>query len=238
MPFVYKLNKLTENRGVIVDEKKETSSESISTENISTENISIPQCNISTIATDNGNSLLIENESNSLSLKDDEFNVISISASSHDGLRVGNKFKLNNNAGMLCKFVGTGNDSIIGKFVELTGSTIKINDLIIPEVRLTNKLTSMVYGIIKSRLHNEYVKENRIYQLDDNEFVSVIKKGLIELSVNDGSFELGSLLVAGKNGMPTYNKNNNDAIQFCINKKVPMVKVISKINDDLIVEVV
>lgn len=200
-----------------------------------TRDITVPECNISTIATDNGNSLLIENESNSFSLKDDELNIISISASSTDGLRVGNKFKLNNDAGMLCKFVG-GTEASVGKFVELTGSAIKIDDLIIPEVKLTNKLTSMVYGIIKSKLEGEYVKENKIYVLNgDCEFVSVIKKGLIEISVDDGSFGIGSLLVAGKNGIPIYNA---DAIQFCINKKVPMVKVISKINDNLVVEVV
>ena len=201
-----------------------------------------PQCNISTISTTNGKSLLIENESNSFSLKDNEFNIISISASSTDGLRVGDKFKLNNNSGTLCKFVGNVNvngEGIVGKFVELTGSVIKIDDLIIPEVRLSNKLSTMVYGIIKTRLQNEYVKENRIYKLDDDgEFVSVIKKGFIEISVNDGSFELGSLLVASKNGMPTYNKSNADAIQFCITKKVPMVKVISRSDDKLIVEVV
>ena len=238
------LNKLRDNEEITITNSAHSSGRKLihaqSTSDVSVES-PIPQCNISTISTDNGKSLLIENESNSLSLKDDEFNIISISASSHDGLRVGNKFKLNNDDGVLCKFISANgmNDSDVGKFVELTGNIVKIDDLIIPEVRLTNKLNSMVYGIIKSKVQSEYVKENRIYKLnEDCEYVSVIKKGLIEISVNDGSFELGSLLVAGKNGIPTYNKNNNDAIQFCIHKKIPMVKVISRINDNLIVEVV
>ena len=201
--------------------------------------ISIPHCNVSTISTDNGNSLLIENESNSFSLKDDEFNIISISASSTDGLKVGNKFKLNNSVGTLCKFNEDNGELSTGKFVELTGSAVKIDDLIIPEVRLTNKLSTMVYGIIKSQLRNEFVKENKIYKLNDgSEFVTIIKKGLIEIPVEEGSFELGSLLVAGKSGMPTYSKNNELAVRFCIDKKVPMVKVISKLDSNLVVEVV
>ena len=61
---------------------------------------------------------------------------------------------------------------------------------------------------------------------------------MIEIPVEEGSFELGSLLVAGKSGIPTYNKNNTDAVRFCIDKKVPMVKVISKIDNNLVVEVV
>lgn len=239
------INKLTEgNVSIAANVKKDEVKNEVKSSSPQSSPQPPPQCNISTISTTNGKSLLIENESNSFSLKDNEFNIISISASSTDGLRVGDKFKLNNNSGTLCKFVGNVNidgdgEGVVGKFVELTGSIIKIDDLIIPEVRLSNKLSTMIYGIVKTRLQNEYVKENRIYKLgDDSEFVSVIKKGFIEISVNDGSFELGSLLVAGKNGIPTYNKNNVDAVQFCINKKVPMVKVISRSDDKLIVEVV
>ena len=230
------LNKLTNRNNMIINDGNDNGN---TVDKIERSDISVPHCNISTINTANGNSLLIENESNSFSLKDDEFNIISISASSTDGLKVGDKFKLNNNDGMLCKFNKDNGELSIGKFVELTGSVIKIDDLIIPEVRLTNKLSTMVYGIINAQLQNEFVKKNKIYELNnENEFVSIIKKGLIEIPVNDSSFELGSLLVAGKSGVPTYNKNNELAVKFCIDKKVPMVKVISKLDKKLVVEVV
>lgn len=224
------LNKLTDGNNVVVKDTKQIASND---QNV----ISIPHCNISTVNTNIGNSLLIENESNSFSLKDDEFNIVSITASSTGGLKVGDKFKLNNNIGTLCKFNSDNGKLDVGKFVELTGSAIKIDDLIIPEVRLTNKLSTMVYGIIKSQLQNEFVKENKIYKLDnDGDFVTIIKKGLIEIPVDEGSFELGSLLVAGKLGNPVC--KNADAVKFCIEKKVPMVKVISKIDNNLVVEVV
>ena len=224
------LNKLTDGNNVVVKDTKQITNSDQNT-------ISIPHCNISTINTKIGNSLLIENESNSFSLKDDEFNIVSISASSTDGLKVGDKFKLNNNIGTLCKFNNDNGKLDVGKFVELTGSAIKIDDLIIPEVRLTNKLSTMVYGVIKSQLQNEFVKDNKIYKLDnDGDFVTIIKKGLIEIPVDEGSFELGSLLVAGKLGRPVC--KNADAVKFCIEKKVPMVKVISKIDNNLVVEVV
>lgn len=230
------LNKLTDGNSTVV---KSSLNDETYDQNAKQNMISVPHCNVSTISTDNGNSLLIENESNSFSLKDDEFNIISISASSTDGLKVGDKFKLNNNVGTLCKFNEDNGDLSVGRFVELTGSAVKIDDLIIPEVRLTNKLSTMVYGIIKSQLQNEFVKENKIYKLNDgSDFVTIIKKGLIEIPVEEGSFELGSLLVAGKSGIPTHNKNNIDAVRFCIDKKVPMVKVISKLDNNLVVEVV
>lgn len=238
------LNKLTDDNNIIIKNTKQTTNESISDKKDDEDNNeqtipSIPHCNISTINTSIGKSLLIENETNSFSLKDDEFNIISISASLTDGLRVGDKFKLNNNVGTLCKFNNENGSSTTGRFVELTGSVIKINDLIIPEVRLTNKLTTMVYGIIDSQIQNEFVKENKIYKLDNNDdFVSVIQSGIIEISIDNGSFELGSLLVAGKSGIPVYTKNNTNAVKFCVDKKVPMVKVISKINDNLVVEVI
>lgn len=198
----------------------------------------VPLCNISTVKTDKGHSLLIENESNSFTLKDSDNNLISISASLNDGLNVGNTFKLNNTKGILCKFNDNNGKLSVGKFVELTGSVIKINDLIVPEVRLTNKLTTMVYGIINSHVQHEFIKSNKIYKLDNDNFVTVVKKGFIEIPVEEGSFELGSLLVAGKDGSLTYNKNNADAIKFCVNKKIPMAKIISKINENLVVEIV
>lgn len=205
----------------------------------SREQPTLPQCNISTIKTENGNSILIENESNSFSLKDEKMNIMTINVSSSDGLRVGDKFKLLNSSGILCKFVKDNGNISIGRFVELTGSASKIDDLIVPEVKLTNKLSSAVYGLVKNVIHKEYVKDNKIYKLPDNiEYVLIIKKGLIEISVNEGSFEVGSLLVAGKSGVPVYNKNNAEAIQFCVSKKVPMAKVISKIDDKLIIDIV
>ena len=210
-----------------------------STPNTSTTPSQLPHCNISMVKTAQGNSLLIENETNSFSLKDDEFNVVTVSASATDGLRVSDKFKLKNNIGTLCKFVNDGVDAVVGRFVELTGKAVKIDDLIVPEVKLTNKLTSMVYGLIKQIPKNEYVTQNTIYKLDsESEYVSVIKSGFLEIPVNEGSFDLGTLLTAGRNGIPTFSKNNVDAVKFCIDKKLPMVKIISIIDKQLIVEVV
>lgn len=210
------------------------------TEEKNSESSHAPNCNISTINTGAGKSLLIENETNSISLKDNESNIVSISASLTDGLKVGNKFKLNNSGGILCKFIEDNGELTVGRFVELTGSVIEMDDLIIPEVKLTDKLSTMVYGVIKSRVQEEYVKDNKVYKLDtDNEYITIIKEGLIEIPFDEGgSFELGSLLVAGSLGVPTYNKNNAEAIKFCVEKKVPMAKVVSKLKANLVVDVV
>ena len=217
-----------------------TSSTTTSTEERNTETSHAPNCNISTINTGAGKSLLIENETNSISLKDNESNIVSISASLTDGLKVSNKFKLNNTGGILCKFIEDNGELTVGRFVELTGSVVEMDDLIIPEVKLTDKLSTMVYGVIKSRVQEEYVKDNKVYKLDtDNEYITIIKEGLIEIPFDEGgSFELGSLLVAGSLGVPTYNKNNAEAIKFCVEKKVPMAKVVSKLKDNLVVDVV
>ena len=198
----------------------------------------IPQCNISSINTKFGNSLLVENESNSISLKDNEFNVVTISASANDGLIINDTFKLKNNIGTLCVFKSENNEPMLGRFVELTGSYIKLNELIVPEVKLTNKLTSMVYGVINNIPKNEYVYNNEIYVLNSEmEYVTVINKGFMEIQMDECTFEIGSLLVAGRLGVPTLNKNN-DAIRFCIDKRLPMVKVISIDNNKLISEIV
>lgn len=200
--------------------------------------LTIPQCNISTINTKFGNSLLVENESNSISLKDNEFNVVTISASANDGLIINDTFKLKNNIGTLCVFKSENNEPMLGRFVELTGSYIKLNELIVPEVKLTNKLTSMVYGVINNIPKNEYVYNNEIYVLNSEmEYVTVINKGFMEIQMDECTFEIGSLLVAGRLGVPTLNKNN-DAIRFCIDKRLPMVKVISIDNNKLISEIV
>lgn len=200
--------------------------------------ITIPQCNISSINTKYGNSLLVENESNSISLKDNEFNIVTISASANDGLIINDTFKLKNNIGTLCVFKSENNEPTIGRFVELTGSYIKLNELIVPEVKLTNKLTSMVYGVINNIPKNEYVYNNEIYALNSEmEYVTVINKGFMEIQMDECTFEIGSLLVAGRLGIPTLNKNN-DAIRFCIDKRLPMVKVISIDNNKLISEIV
>ena len=200
--------------------------------------ITIPQCNISSINTKFGNSLLVENESNSISLKDNEFNIVTISASANDGLIINDTFKLKNNVGTLCVFKSENNEPMVGRFVELTGSYIKLNKLIVPEVKLTNKLTSMVYGVINNIPKNEYVYNNEIYALNSEmEYVTVINKGFMEIQMDECAFEIGSLLVAGRLGIPTLNKNN-DAIRFCIDKRLPMVKVISIDNNKLISEIV
>lgn len=235
MNLLSKLNPISSEQ-MKIDSKDEKQCESHAD---SREQPTLPQCNISTIKTENGNSILIENESNSFSLKDEKMNITTINVSSSDGLRVGDKFKLLNSSGILCKFVKDNGNVSVGRFVELTGSASKIDDLIVPEVKLTNKLSSAVYGLVKNVAQKEYVKDNKIYKLPDNiEYVLIIKKGLIEVSVNEGSFEVGSLLVAGKSGVPVYNKNNAEAIQFCVSKKVPMAKVISKIDDKLIIDIV
>lgn len=217
-----------------------TPTTSTPTEERNTESSHAPNCNISTINTGAGKSLLIENETNSISLKDNESNIVSISASLTDGLKVGNKFKLNNTGGILCKFIEDNGELTVGRFVELTGSIVEMDDLIIPEVKLTDKLSTMVYGVIKSRVQEEYVKDNKVYKLDtDNEYITIIKEGLIEIPFDEGgSFDLGSLLVAGSLGVPTYNKNNAEAIKFCVEKKVPMAKVVSKLKGNLVVDVV
>ena len=140
----------------------------------------------------------------------------------------------------MCKFIEDNGELTVGRFVELTGSIVEMDDLIIPEVKLTDKLSTMVYGVIKSRVQEEYVKDNKVYKLDtNNEYITIIKEGLIEIPFDEGgSFDLGSLLVAGSLGVPTYNKNNAEAIKFCVEKKVPMAKVVSKLKGNLVVDVV
>ena len=233
----------------------------------------LPHCSISTIETDRGHSILIDNSSSSVSLKVED-QIIPITASVTNGLIVNNQYSLHNNKGILCKFVfnteasnavpstaSTSTPSTVqsldqnsatvstssfdlnpdtstlhGRFVELTGNVTNINGSYIPIVKLTDKLTSLVYGVIDSVITNTFVKKNTIINIpDDGVYINVLRKGIIDIPTLESPPEIGTILVASKSGQPVLKP---EAIKFCLHRRLPLMKVIAKFDTQLIVDII
>ena len=234
----------------------------------------LPNCSVSTIQTQDGHSILIDNSSSSISFKVDD-QVIPIAASITDGLIVNNQYSLHNHKGVLCKFVfGTeastaasstasspnlptvqpleqnsatvssssfdlnpDTSTLHGRFVELTGDVTNINGTYIPIVKLTDKLTTLVYGVIDSVLTHTFVKKNHIINIPDDGgiYINVLRKGVIDIPTLDTPPEVGTILVASKSGQPVHKP---EAIKFCLHRRLPLMKVIAKSDTHLIVDII
>lgn len=166
--------------------------------------------------TNHGTTLLVENDTTSISFRDNNKNIVTVKASYEDGLNIGNKYKLHNNSGILCQLITppvqnpTDNISYIGRFVEVTGKALKLGELIVPEVQLSTNLNPKVYGVIRDIPKNEFVKGNKVHDLNDNySFVTVSYKGLMETNLfieSDGPttnfIPIGTIFVADADGKP------------------------------------
>ena len=234
----------------------------------------LPDCSISTIQTQDGHSILIDNSSSSISFKVDD-QVIPVAASITDGLIVNNQYSLHNHKGVLCKFVfdtegstsasstasspnlptvqpleqnsatvssssfelNPDTPTLHGRFVELTGNVTNINGTYIPIVKLTDKLTTLVYGVIDSVLTHTFVKKNSIINIPDDGgiYINVLRKGVIDIPALDTSPEVGTILVASKSGQPVLKP---EAIKFCLHRRLPLMKVIAKSDTHLIVDII
>lgn len=234
----------------------------------------LPDCSISTIQTQDGHSILIDNSSSSISFKVDD-QVIPVAASITDGLIVNNQYSLHNHKGVLCKFVFDAEGStsasstasspnlptvqpleqnsttvssssfelnpdtptLHGRFVELTGNVTNIDGTYVPIVKLTDKLTTLVYGVIDSVLTHTFVKKNNIINIPDDGgiYINVLRKGVIDIPTLDTSPEVGTILVASKSGQPVLKP---EAIKFCLHRRLPLMKVIAKSDTHLIVDII
>lgn len=234
----------------------------------------LPNCSISTIQTQDGHSILIDNSSSSISFKVDD-QVVPVAASITDGLIVNNQYSLHNHKGVLCKFVfdteastsasstasspnlptvqpleqnsatvssssfelNPDTPTLHGRFVELTGNVTNINGTYIPIVKLTDKLTTLVYGVIDSVLTHTFVKKNNIINIPDDGgiYINVLRKGVIDIPTLDTPPEVGTILVASKSGQPVHKP---EAIKFCLHRRLPLMKVIAKSDTHLIVDII
>ena len=136
------------------------------------------KCNISTVAIDGKHSLLVQNDSCSVSLKDDN-NIFTLTPSVVDGLRINDSFKLINDGGVLC-YVDTTTlpkdvtvDDMLGRFVACTRDIKVIQPpdehgapLYVPVIKVPTDVTSTIFGIAHNVIDdNTYTKGNRIYDL-------------------------------------------------------------------------
>lgn len=142
---------------------------------------SSPKCDVSTIAVNGKHSLLVSNDSCSISLKDAN-SLYTLSASSVDGLAVNDMFKLANDDGILC-YISSANLPPKSKLSDLKGlfvaysknvKAIASNDehpntLYAPEVYIPSGTNSVILGVVKKVINgNFYTKNNRIYSLAEH----------------------------------------------------------------------
>lgn len=175
-----------------------------------------PTNGVRTMRTNRGTTLLVENDTASVSFKDCNKNIVSLRVSYEEGLTVGNKYKLHNNSGILCQLVtpqsqhAEDDASYVGRFVEVTGKALKLGELIVPEVQLSRGLNNRVYGVIRGVPKDEFVKSNVVHSLNPKySFVTVAYKGLMETDLHiesDGPttnfIPVGTIFVAGDDGKP------------------------------------
>lgn len=212
-----------------------------------TPELSMKDCNIGVVDVGKGKTLLIENETNSISFRDAN-RIITPQFTYENGLEISDKFSLRNDVGTLCIYRGSEVD-LVGKFVKITKSMYQYDDLFVPEVRAPTEFTSDIYGIIKQKIENRYVYNNRIYKLDPKlTYVLVANSGIIKIPKINESIKTGDVLLPDNQGNPTNNyglpSSSNDVnksklkeIKACISKCIPMIKVISFDNDSMFVQV-
>lgn len=136
-------------------------------------------CDVSTINIGGKHSLLIHNDSCSISLKDPD-TLYTMTPSSVDGLKINNSFKLANDDGILC-YMSDANipknaklNDLVGMWIEYTGSMKIIqasedceHTLYVPEVKISKDVTSVTCGLIHKFIdpNHAYTKSNRIYDI-------------------------------------------------------------------------
>lgn len=148
-----------------------------------------PKCDVSTINVNGRHSLLVSNDSCSISLKDSK-SLYTLTPSSVDGLAINDMFKLANDDGILC-YISSANLPQKCKLSDLKGlfvccrtksdgsghghaKSIKSNDehpntIYAPEVCVTSTPTSMVLGVVKKIINgNYYTKNNRVYSIAEH----------------------------------------------------------------------
>ena len=139
------------------------------------------KCDISTIDIDGKHSLLIQNNSCSVSFKDNT-GLYTMSASSMDGLRINDTFKLANDDGILCCISvtnipkGCKLSDLSGLFVAYTKHIKRIqssddehNTLYVPEIYIPSDATSVIVGVVSKVITSDYyTKSNRIYSLAEH----------------------------------------------------------------------
>jgi hypothetical protein len=210
------------------------------------EAITMKDCNIGVIDVGHGKTLLIENETNSISFRDGN-KIISPIFSHENGVEINNKFSLKNDVGTLCIYQGSETD-LVGRFVKITKRIHQIDDLFVPEVRLPSEQSSDIFGVIKSKIENRYVTNNIIYKLNPSfTYVLVASSGIIRIPKIKETFETGAILLPDKVGMPTNNygtpgqalaKTKLKEIDACVSKCIPMIKVLSFEGNDMIVQII
>lgn len=201
---------------------------------------------VTTVDTIHGPTLLVENATNSIALRDVMQNIMTIRTSSSDGLIVGDRFKMRSLKGKVFKMLGTHSfDDVKGKFIETTGNVEVIDGIIIPEVKLTSHLSSVVCGVVNGMIIDEFVIDNVIHHVpieSEGMYVTAIRDGFMNIPTasvsvstkSDQDVGVGSILLAGKNGSPTLKP---EGVKFAVRRMLPAMKVIGVRDEELIVEV-
>lgn len=201
---------------------------------------------VTTVDTIHGPTLLVENATNSIALRDVMQNIMTIRTSSSDGLIVGDRFKMRSLKGKVFKMMGTHSfDDVKGKFIETTGNVEVIDGVIIPEVKLTSHLSSVVCGVVNGLIVDEFVIDNVIHHIpveSEGMYITAIRDGFMNIpsasvivsTKSDQDVGVGSILLAGKNGSPTLKP---EGVKFAVRRMLPAMKVIGVRDDELIVEV-
>lgn len=135
-------------------------------------------CGVSTIKINGKTSLLVNNDSCSISLKDNS-NTYTVTANNTEGLRVNDAFRLCNDDGLLCYISATNIPAgmkvsdLSGLFMAYGKGVKKIksvderpNILYVPEVYIPSNTTSVIIGVAKKAISTEfYTKKNRMFSL-------------------------------------------------------------------------
>lgn len=220
------------------------------------------RCQIAILETsDSKSSLYIQNEDESISLNAiDEEEPLKLQLSKSQGLVIkpltNNTpiFSLTNNSTTLCYMTisdGTeSSDNIqsispLHRFVEITGKVIKVDDnLYAHEIALTQSLSAATFGIVNEELTNIFTRNGKTYTLPTKAFnkevkyFGVVQSGIISIPAPDGTYDLGTILIAGKNGELTVSSMHDEALMFCSKNRVPCAKILASHHSSLILQVV
>lgn len=205
---------------------------------------SLPSCDISTIDTNLGKTLLIDIESTSLSFKDNN-NIITLKPSIEHGLTINNTYRLKNDVGMLCYLKDKINtDNIKGCFVEFTGNYIEINDMKVIEVQIPESLNTSICGICIKDLKIEeiFVKDNIIYELPKEindvkmHFITIQNSGVTTVRILPSLYIKDNILVPREHGYAEHSTPESN--KYCIENCIPRAKVISAEVDTALVMIV
>lgn len=201
----------------------------------------LPSCDISTIETSEGKSLLIDNSSSSISVKKDG-SIITVKPSLTNGLMINDAYKLANDPGMLCILKDDSIGDIEGRYVEYTGNVIEVNGILIMEVQILKEtISSVTCGIVGKDLKNQktYTHGNKIYKLpkvgEDGHkyhYITIFNSGIHYVKVKPGKFAKGMMLVPGKEGLA--DRGSDSLSKFCMDNMIPRAKVVSLINEKVV----